>query len=49
MTKGGPVLCQSQDDVKAALAKAGFKTEKVLEVKNYPYAHILYVGKKRPV
>lgn len=46
MTKGESVLYQNQNNVKILLAKAGFKVEKVLEIKNYPYAHILYIGKK---
>ena len=48
MTGGGPVLYLGRDDVRAALARAGFRMERVLQIGNYPYAHVLYVGRKGP-
>jgi len=46
MTKGEPVLYQDQKTIKNLLKEAGFKLEKIFEIKKYPYAHVLYIGTK---
>ncbi len=48
MTKGEPVLYQDQDTIKNLLKNSGFELEKVINIPNYPYAHILYIAKKSP-
>jgi len=49
MTKGAPVLYQDQDKIKNLLKNSGFELEKVINIPNYPYAHILYIAKKSRV
>jgi len=46
ITKGEKVMYQNKAAMKNLLNEAGFQIEKILEIKNYPYAHILYIGKK---
>lgn len=46
MTRGEPVLYLRRDDLRDSLAKVGFSITDVMEIKNYPYAHVLYVGRK---
>jgi len=46
ITKGEKVLYQNKDAMKNLLIEAGFQIEKILEIKHYPYAHILYIAKK---
>jgi len=49
MTRGEPVLYQDQKTVNKFLNQIGFKVEKILKIRNYPYAHILYVANKNTV
>jgi len=49
MTKGEPVLYQNQNNVKNLLKNAGFKLEEIIKIKNYPYAHTLYISEKNSI
>jgi len=46
MTGGEQVLYQDQNAFKNLLEKTGFHLEKKMNIKNYPYAHVLFIAKK---
>ena len=46
MTKGEPVLYNSKEEILELLKKSGFVIEKWELFKGYPYAHVLFIGKK---
>ena len=46
MTRGEPVLYNSQNTFKNLLEKTGFELEKKMNIKNYPYSHVLFIAKK---
>ena len=46
MTRGDSVLYQDKNSVITLLKKTGFEVEKIVDIKKYPYAHILYIAKK---
>jgi 2-polyprenyl-6-hydroxyphenyl methylase/3-demethylubiquinone-9 3-methyltransferase len=46
ITKGEPVLYNSKEEILELLEKSGFAIEKFEIFKGYPYAHVLFIGKK---
>jgi len=46
MTGGEQVFYQDQNMFKNLLEKTGFHLEKKMNIKNYPYAHVLFIAKK---
>jgi 2-polyprenyl-6-hydroxyphenyl methylase/3-demethylubiquinone-9 3-methyltransferase len=46
MAHGDLVLFQDKHSVTNLLKKTGFEIEKIVNIKKYPYAHILYIAKK---
>ena len=46
MTKGEPVLYNSKEEIMKLLKKSGFKIERCELFSGYPYAHVLFIGKK---
>jgi len=47
MTRGGSVLYQDKNTVANLLKKTGFEVEQIVDIKKYPYAHILYITTKK--
>jgi len=46
MAHGDSVLFQDKNTIVNLLKKTGFEIEEIINIKKYPYAHILYIAKK---